>query len=279
MSATTVSRDAVLEQLAKIQASGTFEGAVRSRALLEFLVCESVDGRAEQLKEYSIGSKGLGRGDSFDPRIDPIVRAEASRLRVRLERYYSQEGKSDAVLIVLHKGNYVPQFVTRTVHEETSPASESPVRAEAGQSLRLTWIAVAAMVATGAGFYMLWAGSRVNRLPERRMIQFDAELRSGGMLGSEVGTDVVLSGDGTAIVFVATGSDSVPHLYYRKLEESRTPELPGTDGARSPFFSPDGAWVGFWAAGKIKKVAVGGGSPVVLGETTDLVGASWGEDG
>ena len=104
------SREAILEQVKKITSSSLFEKAGRSRELLEYLVQEAVSGRADVLKEYTIGSEGLGKGDSFDPRTDTIVRAEASRLRSRLERYYAAEGKIDPLVIVLPKGSYVLEF-------------------------------------------------------------------------------------------------------------------------------------------------------------------------
>ncbi len=53
----------------------------------------------------------------------------------------------------------------------------------------------------------------------------------------------------------------------------------GTEGGgRSPFFSPDGQWVGFWAQGQLKKVSINGGPPVTLGDAQNLLGASWGAD-
>jgi serine/threonine-protein kinase len=64
----------------------------------------------------------------------------------------------------------------------------------------------------------------------------------------------------------------------RRLDQPNIIELPETDGARSPFISPDGRWVGFWAAGKLKKTPLGGGAPVVLCDATDLLGASWEEE-
>ena len=65
----------------------------------------------------------------------------------------------------------------------------------------------------------------------------------------------------------------------RRLDQPSAIPLPGTDGARGPFVSPDGRWVGFWADGKLKKVSVDGGSPVILCDASDLLGASWGEGG
>jgi hypothetical protein len=73
--------------------------------------------------------------------------------------------------------------------------------------------------------------------------------------------------------------DGVTHLNTRRLDQSQTTELPGTEGARGPFFSPDGGWVGFEASGKLKKTPLEGGSPVVLCDSTNLFGASWGENG
>ena len=53
------SREAILEQARKITSSGLFENAGRSRALLDYLVQETVSGRADRLKEYTIGSTSL----------------------------------------------------------------------------------------------------------------------------------------------------------------------------------------------------------------------------
>ena len=82
----------VAEQLERVLQSDVFRGTGRSSKLLRFLVEETVNGRAERLKDYTLGSEVLGRGDDFDPRTDPIARVEASRLRSRLELYYATEG-------------------------------------------------------------------------------------------------------------------------------------------------------------------------------------------
>jgi WD40-like Beta Propeller Repeat len=114
---------------------------------------------------------------------------------------------------------------------------------------------------------------------DRPLLRLEVELRSGAELGSVVGTDVIISPDGSRLVFVATDSDAVSHLYTRDLKQSNILQMPGTDGARAPFFSPDGQWVGFWASGKLNKAPIDGGVPIVLCEAADLLGASWGDDG
>jgi hypothetical protein len=98
-----ISTESILEQLGKILASALFENAGRSRALLKFVVEAAVNNQADRLKEYTLGAEALGRGDSFDPRTDPIVRAEASRLRSRLERYYAAVGQADPIIIALQR--------------------------------------------------------------------------------------------------------------------------------------------------------------------------------
>jgi serine/threonine-protein kinase len=89
----------------------------------------------------------------------------------------------------------------------------------------------------------------------------------------------VISPDGTRLAFVIRGPDGFTRLATRRLDQGVVTEIPDTTGARVPFFSPDGAWVGFWAAGSLKKVAADGGAPVIVCEAVDLAGASWGDDG
>jgi hypothetical protein len=272
------SRDSIVAELETALGSSTFQGAERSKVLLRFLVEQTLGDRADRLKEYTIGAEALGKGDSFDPRSDPIVRAEASRLRSRLERYYATEGQTDPVVIALPKGSYVPQFRHRA---RPADAVEGPIAVpRSARSVgrdRLVWLASG--VAAGVLAMAWWITARGTAIPDRPLMQFEIELTSGGVLGSDVGTDVTLSPDGTRIVFVARAADGIARLFTRRLDQPRVSELAGTDGALNPFFSPDGEWVGFWASGSLKKTAIDGGSPLVLCDTANFLGGSWGEDG
>jgi len=104
---------AVSRQLEKLVASKTLANAERLRNFLDYVVRETLAGRSGAIKEYAIGREVCGRPDSFDPKADPIVRVDASRLRTRLEAYYQSEGQNDEVLIDLPKGCYVPVFKPR----------------------------------------------------------------------------------------------------------------------------------------------------------------------
>ena len=272
----TVDRGAIQTQLERMLSSAVFRRAERSSALLRFIVERTLEGDADRLKEYTLGAEALGRGESFDPRADPVVRAEASRLRARLEQYYQTAGRGDPVVIALAKGSYVPRFGpntgTREAAAETSAAENRVWRF--ARSPVVAWGCAAAGAVMAALAWLAGRPAQQHLLPA----QFEVELRSEGLLASDVGTTVVLSPDGTRIAFVSRDADGRTHLNVRSLDRAVANRLAGTDGARGPFLSPDGRWLGFWAGGKLKKIAVEGGSPVVLCEASDLLGASWGDN-
>jgi len=101
----------IRQQLERILTSQTFRAAEKQKALLRYVVEQAVQGRSDEVKEYSVGVEAFGRGDSFDPRQDTIVRTEARNVRLKLARYYEQEGKQDPIVIQLPKGGYTPRFV------------------------------------------------------------------------------------------------------------------------------------------------------------------------
>ena len=88
-------------------------------------------------------------------------------------------------------------------------------------------------------------------------------------------TDVNISPDGSHLVFQGP---SFEQLYLRRLDELEARPIPGTEGAFSSFFSPDGRWVGFYSDGKLQKVSLSGGPPVTLYATEARAEGSWGPD-
>lgn len=99
----------IREQMVLILQSTGFVRAARMRRFLEFIVEETLDGRAHQLCEYSIATSVFGRGEAFESGLDPIVRNDARRLRQKLLEYYDQTPHSP-VVIEVPKGTYVPLF-------------------------------------------------------------------------------------------------------------------------------------------------------------------------
>ncbi len=100
-----------------------------------------------------------------------------------------------------------------------------------------------------------------------------------GTLVTGTGPAAVLSPDGKLLVLIATmpGARS-QQIFLRHLIGLQAKPMDGTDGARNPFFSPDGQWIAFFADGKLKKVSVQGGSPIELSPAPDDRGGTWLDD-
>jgi WD40-like Beta Propeller Repeat len=86
--------------------------------------------------------------------------------------------------------------------------------------------------------------------------------------------EMIDSPEGTRLVYVSKN-----RLFTRRLDQPKSIELIGTEGAYAPFFSPDGQWVAFFTQEKLKKISVEGGAAVELCDASDSSGGSWGDDG
>ncbi|MEK7406731.1 MAG: tetratricopeptide repeat protein [Acidobacteriota bacterium] len=138
------SREQVLAALERVLASAGFVEAGRLGPFLRHLVSQALAGETNRLKESVLGVEVFRRPADYDPRIDPIIRVEARRLRSRLEEYYQRPGLPDPVRIELPKGTYIPVFLAGEVPAQ--PASRP-------RRLRPAWLAAAL-----AGILLLAAG-------------------------------------------------------------------------------------------------------------------------
>ncbi len=98
------------DELERVLSSACFARGERTSKLLRFLVERQLAGRENELKESVIGVEVFGRQPDYDPKVDSTVRSEAVRLRARLSKYYSTEGRQNQFVIDLPKGGYVPSF-------------------------------------------------------------------------------------------------------------------------------------------------------------------------
>jgi serine/threonine-protein kinase len=88
-----------------------------------------------------------------------------------------------------------------------------------------------------------------------------------------------VSRDGKYLVYVGEDSGKA-QLFLRPLADTITRAIPGTTGASTPFLSPDGAWIAFFADDKLRKVPRSGGAPIdIVGTPASELGATWGTDG
>jgi TolB-like protein/Tfp pilus assembly protein PilF len=100
--------DSIRAHMRKIISSRALARSERLARFLEFTIGETLAGNAGQLKEFVIGVEVFDRRQDYDPRLDPIVRVEARRLRMKMRKYYETEGRSDALRIEFPKGSYAP---------------------------------------------------------------------------------------------------------------------------------------------------------------------------
>jgi serine/threonine-protein kinase len=141
---------------------------------------------------------------------------------------------------------------------------------------RLGWVAaVIALAVIGAVLGFGWW--RATRPVQRPLMRLDVDLGPDAVDGQF--TTAAISPDGARLVFPAKSPDGKQVLATRLLNETKPAVLVGTENGRDPFFSPDGQWIGFFADGKMEKISIQGGAPVVLCDAPYARGASWGEDG
>jgi serine/threonine-protein kinase len=158
------------------------------------------------------------------------------------------------------------------------PRPEPPAPVRRGAPWWSLAAAVALLLLLGLSLF------RATRPVDRPMIRVSADLGpdaasvgSSGVVGNTYGA--IISPDGARIVFPVS-SHGVSQLATRLMDQSQPTLLPGTEGARYPFFKPDSQWIGFSAGGKMKKISVQGGAAVAFCDTgSGDRGASWGEDG
>jgi Tol biopolymer transport system component len=96
---------------------------------------------------------------------------------------------------------------------------------------------------------------------------------------SYTGGFFVLSPDGSRIAFSGVGMDGRNHLWIRTMSVLEPKLVRGSEGGTSPFWSPDGKWVGFVAGGQLKRVDVNGGTPQMVADRVGNRGNSWSESG
>jgi len=140
----------------------------------------------------------------------------------------------------------------------------------------LPWIVASAIALGLVGVVALWAPWRRAAGLGPVRISVDVGADTSLLPGSQ---SLALSPDGTMIAFTGVATSGGTHLFTRRLNQLQATTISGADGATMPFFSPEGQWIGFFAGGKLKKVAVAGGAPITLCDAPLGGGGSWGDDG
>ncbi|SHF43707.1 TolB amino-terminal domain-containing protein [Litoreibacter ascidiaceicola] len=127
---TSLPKEVVETQLARILGSRQFCNAPRLTRFLTYVVAESLAGRKHRLKGYTIGIEVFDKEADFDPQTDTIVRVQARALRQKLDQYYRQDGRDDPIHITIPKGSYEPSFYVSWDGEKPNEPDSTPALPE-----------------------------------------------------------------------------------------------------------------------------------------------------
>jgi eukaryotic-like serine/threonine-protein kinase len=152
-----------------------------------------------------------------------------------------------------------------------APTAEAPPPARAKAGALAGVMAALAMVSIASLAFVLW--TRPADAPKT-----SARLTIALPPGHEITTYPAITRDGRTVAYVTQQGNDDPQLYLRDLNAFEARLVPGSSGARQPFFSPDGKWVAFFAQGHLQKAEVAGGAPVRLAEAGYSQGGTWSED-
>jgi serine/threonine-protein kinase len=141
----------------------------------------------------------------------------------------------------------------------------------------LPWAVAVALGAALVAAVLAWAPWRTAPAPTPRKLL--ASIGTDAGLSTTLGAAAILSPDGTTLAFTAVPARQTrPTLFVRKLDELQAMALSGTEDATSPFFSPDGQWIAYFAGGQLKKVSTTGGASIKLCDAPNGRGGTWTDD-
>ena len=232
------------------------------------------------LYEMVTGQKAF-QGKSYSSLVGAILSADPAPMAVKLFTPVWLERLVRRCLAKDPEDRW--QSMRDVVLELRMPLLES-VTAGPSQAARWRWIVAGALALAfmAAGVFLYNA---MRPAPLRPLIRLNTEVAGGSPLtrasvgGLTDGNMLALSPDGARLALTLRGADGKVRLHTRLLNQSQATPLAGTENAYSPFFSPMGDWIGFFADGKLKKIAVEGGAALTLCDAAVGYGGSWSDDG
>ncbi len=151
---------------------------------------------------------------------------------------------------------------------DDSHADDQPGTAHRSPRRELFWAALAVVCAIGVGILWLWP---VPEAPDLRIVDITTTWTFDPM-------SFALSPDGRGLAFVGDYQGQ-PTLWLRSLDTADARPLPGTQGARRPFWAPDSRSIGFFAFTELKRIDTRGGAPRPVTEIIAGTAAAWGAGG
>jgi Tol biopolymer transport system component len=162
--------------------------------------------------------------------------------------------------------------------DETEPGPAPTAAGRSAPGSRGLWVAITAVALIGglALGFLLRGGDGPDPAPGRRVVS--SIPAPDGVTLNVRQLSLALSPDGEQLAFVGVDGEGRSHLYVRRLDATEARRLDGTEGARTPFWSPEGLEIGYHAATRLMRVPAEGGTPQVIAETDGSDG-TWNRDG
>jgi len=236
------------------------------------VLCEMLTG--QRLYDAETASEILAAVLMKDPDLSALPADTPPRIRELLARCLTKDPKQRLQSI----GEARICIERAILHPETTPSGVTSTSGairpgSPGWSRTLPW-AVAGLLALALGA-SLWRATGRESGADQSQVRFTVSLKSGHGLDLATTPTVAISPDGTKLVYTAR-QDGVSRLFLRSIDQLDVQAIAGTEDAAAPFFSPDGAWVAFFANSKLKKVPLAGGPVVNLASFGgDSRGGTW----
>lgn len=141
------------QQLARLLASTALRNAESLRRLLSYLGEQTLEGKADGLKEYTVGTEAFGKPAGYDPKTDSSTRVLVSNLRKKLGDYYRGEGAQDPLIVDLPKGSFKLVFRERSAEGEAQPVGKT---VQVDRRWRLAAVILAFGVVAMAATALIW---------------------------------------------------------------------------------------------------------------------------
>ncbi len=246
-------------ELDRLLASREFSHADRLSRFLRFVVDRTLAGDRDSLKESVIGTSVYDRAPGYDPKVEPIVRTEARRLRAKLEEYYKNSGRDAQVHISMPTGGYVAVFQARPGPRLVVLATEPQAAAiEPARHSYIAWIAAGVCILAIAGF-AAWRFS--GKRTQTEYVLTTVTSYPGAQHSPAI------SPDGRQVAFTWAEDKSRNADLYVVASEGGTPKRLTTAHAADnlPAWSHDGTEIAFIRADTLMVVSPSGGGERPLG--------------
>jgi Tol biopolymer transport system component len=282
--------------LDKISASSEFFRSGRMVKFLRLVVAHTLEERSEPLKERLIGIEVFDRSVEYDPKLDPIVRIEARRLREKLQKYYASEGSFDQIRISIPKGGYKPRFEALAILTDSPDTALNPPARGSSKGTK-NWRVP--LVFSISFLLLAFCIYRFSRLRKETATQTNASFETA-QFANEIGEEFspAVSPDGQTIAYVWDGNGPNLDIYLKSVNTGARSRFTMDSAADlSPAWSPDGRFIAFLRSSRdssslIIKPATGGPERLITqirtqsgtwtGSTGPLTGDSgpaWSPDG